>query len=143
MWFLNYFSSASRGKRVEAQEAGNIAREQQEAASAERIQKRTDILTEKILSNNPAEEFRQEVVSKVIYILIEQLGLDDNEAYNNALVDVNSHIIADLDADSLDSVELAMAFEDTYKMEIPDSDIGDAKIKTVWDLIKYIHSRVV
>ena len=52
--------------------------------------------------------------SKVKDIIVDQLGVDPGEVTDSA------HFIEDLGADSLDTVELVMAFEDEFKIEIPD-----------------------
>ena len=52
----------------------------------------------------------------------------------------NQHFVDDLGADSLDQVELIMAFEDEFDIEIPDE--ATDLIKTVGDAIKYIESKV-
>lgn len=69
---------------------------------------------------------------KIIKIIAEQLGVDISE------VTMEASFIEDLGADSLDIVELVMALETEYDIEIPDSDAD--KIKTVQDAIKYIES---
>ena len=63
---------------------------------------------------------------------MEQLGVDEAE------VTIDSTFIDDLGADSLDIVELIMAFEEEFNVEIPD-DIAE-KIKTVKDTVEYIDS---
>ncbi len=63
-------------------------------------------------------------------IVAEQLGKDVNEVTNEA------SFIDDLGADSLDIVELVMAMEDEFGIEIPDEEAE--KIKTVKDVIEYI-----
>lgn len=65
-------------------------------------------------------------------ILVAQLDLDE------ASVSGSSNIAEDLGADSLDVVELLMAIEDEFGLEIPDDEIEN--IKTVDDLVKYIES---
>ncbi len=67
---------------------------------------------------------------KVKQIIVEQLGVDEGEVTNNA------SFVDDLGADSLDTVELVMAFEEAFDIEIPDEDAE--KIKTVKDAIDYI-----
>lgn len=67
---------------------------------------------------------------KVKEIVVEQLGVDEAE------VAMNSTFIDDLGADSLDIVELIMAFEEEFSIEIPD-EIAE-KIKTVKDAVEYI-----
>lgn len=70
------------------------------------------------------------VEKKVKEIVAEQLGKDVNEVTNEA------SFIDDLGADSLDIVELVMAMEDEFGIEIPDEEAE--KIKTVKDVIEYI-----
>ena len=67
---------------------------------------------------------------KVRDIVVEQLGVEADE------VTVESTFIDDLGADSLDIVELIMAFEEAFKIEIPDE--AAEKIKTVQDVMTYI-----
>ena len=69
---------------------------------------------------------------KVKAIVVEQLGVDETE------VAIDSTFIDDLGADSLDIVELIMAFEEEFNIEIPD-DVAE-KIKTVKDTVDYIDS---
>ena len=69
---------------------------------------------------------------KVKAIVVEQLGVDEAE------VTIDSAFIDDLGADSLDIVELIMAFEEEFNVEIPD-DVAE-KIKTVKDTVEYIDS---
>jgi acyl carrier protein len=68
--------------------------------------------------------------SKVISIIAEQLGLEEEE------IKLEASFVDDLGADSLDIVELVMALEEEYNIEIPDEDAE--KIKTVQDAITYI-----
>ncbi|MDH4200658.1 MAG: acyl carrier protein [Spirochaetia bacterium] len=63
-------------------------------------------------------------------IIAEQLGVDESE------ITQESHFIDDLGADSLDTVELVMALEEEFGIEIPDEDAE--KIQTVGDVAKYI-----
>lgn len=67
---------------------------------------------------------------KVKEIVAEQLGVDADD------VNIDSTFIDDLGADSLDIVELIMAFEEEFNVEIPD-EIAE-KIKTVKDTVDYI-----
>ena len=69
---------------------------------------------------------------KVKAIVVEQLGVDEAE------VTIDSTFIDDLGADSLDIVELIMAFEEEFNVEITD-DVAE-KIKTVKDTVEYIDS---
>ena len=71
---------------------------------------------------------------KVKQIVVEQLGVDEAE------VTPTAHFVDDLGADSLDIVELVMAFEEAFEIEIPDEDAE--KIATVKDAIDYVQSHV-
>jgi acyl carrier protein len=70
------------------------------------------------------------VEEKVKQIVVEQLGVDEAE------VTPSASFVDDLGADSLDTVELVMAFEEAFDIEIPDEDAE--KIRTVKDAIDYI-----
>ena len=70
------------------------------------------------------------VEEKVKEIIVEQLGVEENDVAPAA------KFIEDLGADSLDTVELVMAFEEEFDLEIPDEDAE--KITTVGDAIQYI-----
>jgi len=70
------------------------------------------------------------VEERVKHIIVEQLGVDEGE------VTPTASFVDDLGADSLDTVELVMAFEEAFGMEIPDEDAE--KITTVKDAIAYI-----
>ena len=72
------------------------------------------------------------VDDKVKQIIVEQLGVDEAE------VTPSASFVDDLGADSLDTVELVMAFEEAFDIEIPDEDAE--KIKTVQDAVSYIGS---
>jgi acyl carrier protein len=63
---------------------------------------------------------------------VEQLGVDEAE------VTAGASFQDDLGADSLDIVELVMAFEETFEIEIPDEDAE--KIKTVQDAVNYVQA---
>ncbi len=71
-----------------------------------------------------------DVADRVIKIVIEHLGVDADK------VKENSSFIEDLGADSLDTVELVMAFEDEFSVEIPDD--AAEHISTVGDAVKFI-----
>ena len=71
---------------------------------------------------------------KVKQIIVEQLGVDEGE------VTPTAHFIDDLGADSLDIVELVMAFEEAFEIEIPDEDAE--KITTVQNATEYIQAHV-
>ena len=68
---------------------------------------------------------------KVKQIIVEQLGVEEAE------VTASASFQDDLGADSLDIVELVMAFEEAFEIEIPDEDAE--KIKTVKDAIDYVN----
>lgn len=67
---------------------------------------------------------------KIKSIIVEQLGVDESE------VTPEAHFIDDLGADSLDTVELVMALEEEFGVEISDEDAE--KIQTVGDVTKFI-----
>ena len=66
-------------------------------------------------------------------IIAENLGVNEDE------IKADSHFIDDLGADSLDTVELVMAFEEEFGIEIPDDDAE--KIRTVSDAVQYIEEK--
>jgi acyl carrier protein len=74
------------------------------------------------------------VEERVKEIVIDQLGVDTKE------VTPGASFIEDLGADSLDTVELVMALEEEFGMEIPDEDAE--KISTVGEAIKYIQEHM-
>ncbi|GBE06061.1 MAG TPA: acyl carrier protein [Nitrospirae bacterium] len=74
-----------------------------------------------------------ETEEKVREIISKQLGIEADK------VTKESSFMDDLGADSLDTVELVMAFEETFNIEIPDEDAE--KILKVQDAIKYIESK--
>ena len=69
---------------------------------------------------------------KVKEIVVEQLGVEEDA------VTMSASFVDDLGADSLDIVELIMAFEEAFDSEIPDADAE--KISTVGDAVEYIKS---
>ena len=75
----------------------------------------------------------EEISERVKSIIVDQLGVSLEE------VTPQASFIEDLGADSLDIVELIMALEEEYEMEIPDEDAD--KIQTVDDVTKYIQSK--
>jgi acyl carrier protein len=79
---------------------------------------------------------KKEVVEKVKQLISEQLGVDEAE------VTPSASFVDDLGADSLDQVELVMALEEAYDLEISDADAE--KILTVQDAISYVekHAKV-
>lgn len=75
-----------------------------------------------------------EIFDKVREIIVEQLGINPDE------VILEASFVDDLGADSLDVVELVMAFEEEFDLKIPDEDAE--KISTVADTVEYIKSQL-
>ena len=73
------------------------------------------------------------MLDKIKSIVVDQLGVDEDQVTEDA------SFVDDLGADSLDTVELIMAFEEEFDIEIPDEDAQ--KIKTVKDVMEYIESK--
>ena len=84
------------------------------------------IRTAKPRSENSIEE-------KVRQIIVDQLGVNPEQ------VTISAAFIEDLGADSLDTVELVMAFEEEFSIEVPDEDAE--KLQTVGDVVKYIEEK--
>ena len=76
----------------------------------------------------------EEIFEKVKNIIVEQLGVSETT------VTMESSFIDDLGADSLDIVELVMALEEEFDLEIPDADAE--KVVTVSDVVEYIKENV-
>lgn len=76
----------------------------------------------------------EEILEKIKSIIVEQLGVTDTS------VTMEASFIDDLGADSLDIVELVMAIEEEFDIEIPDSDAE--KVVTVGDVVDYIKENV-
>lgn len=74
-----------------------------------------------------------DIAERVRKIIVDQLGVEADEVTESA------SFVDDLGADSLDVVELVMAFEEEFDLEIPDEDAE--KITTVGDAIRYIKER--
>ncbi len=74
------------------------------------------------------------ILDDVQKIIVERLGVNEKE------VTPKAHFIDDLGADSLDTVELIMAFEDTFNIEIPDEDAE--KITTVGQAVQYLEQKL-
>jgi len=72
----------------------------------------------------------KEIEEKVIAIVAEQMGVDKGE------INRDTNFVNDLNADSLDTVELVMEFEDEFETSIPDEDAE--KIQTVGQAIEFI-----
>ena len=76
----------------------------------------------------------EEIFEKVKAIIVEQLGVAETS------VEMEASFIDDLGADSLDIVELVMALEEEFDLEIPDSNAE--KVVTVGDVVEYIKENV-
>ncbi len=70
------------------------------------------------------------VLDKIKEIIVEQLGVDEDSITNN------THLMKDLEADSLDAVEIIMAIEDEFDIEVPDEDAE--KFQIIGDIVKYV-----
>jgi acyl carrier protein len=88
------------------------------------------LLTTRNSSKNMSEKSIEE---KVKDIIVEQLGVTAEQ------VTPSASFIEDLGADSLDTVELVMAFEEEFGVEVPDEDAE--KLQSVGDVIKYIEEK--
>ncbi len=76
----------------------------------------------------------KDIEAKIKEIIVEQLNVDESE------VTPDASFIDDLGADSLDIVELVMAIEEAFDIEIPDEDAE--KIRTVKDAIEYVKKKL-
>ncbi len=76
----------------------------------------------------------ENIEEKVKKIIVEQLAVDAAD------VTLQAQFVQDLGADSLDTVELVMALEEAFDIEIPDEDAE--KIKTVGEAVNYINAKV-
>lgn len=76
---------------------------------------------------------REEIQESVIQIVCDQMGVSRDK------VTLETSFVNDLGADSLDTVELVMEFEDEFELTIPDEDAE--KIQTVGDAVKYIEEK--
>ncbi|MBR3785634.1 MAG: acyl carrier protein [Firmicutes bacterium] len=70
---------------------------------------------------------------KIKGIIVEQLGVEESA------VALDTNLMKDLEADSLDAVEIIMAIEDEFDIEIPDEDAE--KFQLVGDLVKYVEEQ--
>ena len=73
------------------------------------------------------------VFEKVRKIIVEQLGVEDDK------VQLDTHLMKDLEADSLDAVEIIMAIEEEYGIEIPDEEAE--KFQKVSDLVDFVEEK--
>ena len=74
------------------------------------------------------------VLDKIKEIIVEQLGVDKDS------ITTNTHLMKDLEADSLDAVEIIMAIEDEFDIEVPDEDAE--KFQIIGDIAKYVEERI-
>lgn len=74
------------------------------------------------------------VFDRVRKVIVEQLGVEQAE------IKPEAHFVNELGADSLDTVELIMALEDTFEIEIPDEDAE--QLQTVGQVVAYIESHL-
>ena len=75
----------------------------------------------------------QDIFARVKKVTVEELGVKEEEVVETA------SFTEDLGADSLDVVELVMALEDEFGIDIPDDEVGN--IKTVGDAVEYIKKK--
>ena len=73
------------------------------------------------------------IFEKVAAILAEQLDAEEES------ITLETNLVEDLGADSLDVVDLVMTLEDEFDMEIPDEDVEN--VRTVGDIVKYLEDR--
>ncbi len=77
---------------------------------------------------------KEEIKEKVISLIADTLEIDKNS------INEKSNLVSDLDVESLDLVNLVVAFEDEYNVEIPDNEIKN--LQTVEDIINFIEKNV-
>ncbi len=74
------------------------------------------------------------VFERIKEIIAEQLNV------NKESVTLDTHLMKDLEADSLDAVEIIMAIEDEYEIEIPDEDAE--KFHSVGDIVRFVEEKI-
>lgn len=74
------------------------------------------------------------VFDKIKDIIVEQLNCDESA------ITMDTNLMKDLEADSLDAVEVIMAIEDEFDIEIPDEDAE--KLQAVSDIVKYVEEKI-
>ena len=84
--------------------------------------------------SNKLEKNSNMVIDKVIAILCEQFEVDENE------ITEETSLVDDLGADSMDSLDITMALEEEFDIEIPDEDAEE--LKTVGDIVNYIEANI-
>ena len=77
---------------------------------------------------------KEEIKEKVISLIADTLEIDKNS------INEKSNLVSDLEVESLDLVNLVVAFEDEYNVEIPDNEIKN--LQTVEDIINFIEKNV-
>jgi acyl carrier protein len=78
--------------------------------------------------------YRAMTFEKIKEIIIEQLQSD------GALITMDTHLMKDLEADSLDAVEIVMAIEDEFDIEIPDEEAEN--FQSVGDIVRYVEEQI-
>jgi len=73
------------------------------------------------------------VFDKIKSIIVEQLGVEESQ------VTLDTYLMKDLEADSLDAVEIIMAIEDEFDLEVPDE--AAEKFQSVGDIVKYVEEK--
>jgi acyl carrier protein len=86
------------------------------------------------VQETPIEDDMSNVEEKVKDIIVEELGVEREKLTSEA------SFMEDLGADSLDTVELVMAFEKEFDIDIPDEDAE--KLRTVGDAMNYLHEKI-
>lgn len=74
------------------------------------------------------------VFDEIKEILVDQLAVNEND------IEMSSHLVDDLGADSLDAIDIVMSIEDRYEIEVPDEVVE--KIETVEDIVNFIESKI-
>jgi acyl carrier protein len=74
------------------------------------------------------------VFDKIKEIIMEQISVDEDA------ITMDTHLMRDLEADSLDAVEIIMAIEDEYDIEVPDEEAE--KFQSVGDLVRYVEEHI-
>jgi len=88
-------------------------------------------MRDQMMENKVVALTKDEIQEKVVKIVSEQMGVDEGE------ISADTSFVNDLNADSLDTVELVMEFEDQFELSIPDEEAE--KIQTVGAAVEYIH----